>query len=89
MKNNITYPSVPYTDNKIYVNGVSQPLVQIASTQSGSTRSFSNGIMRLSGWPNDTNYKAFMDLAVFKVYNRELTADEVQQNYNATKRRFT
>jgi hypothetical protein len=29
-----------------------------------------------------------MDLAQFRVYNRALTAQEVMQNYNATKKRY-
>lgn len=88
MQNNIIYPAVPYTNNKIYVNGTNQTLVQILSTQSGTTRSFSNGIGKISGWATDFNYKAMMDLAVFNVYNRELTADEITQNFNALRRRY-
>jgi hypothetical protein len=89
MRNNVIFPTVPYTNNKIYINGVAQSLTQILNTQSSILRSFSNGICRISGWVNSsTQYKASMDLAVFKVYNRELTEDEVQQNFNATRRRY-
>lgn len=89
MQNNTSLSVNPYTNNKIYVDGVAQSLSQISNTQSGSTRTFNNGVGRISGWNNDLNYKALMDLAVFKIYNRELTAEEIQQNYNALNSRFS
>jgi hypothetical protein len=90
MQNNTSASVNPYTNNKIYVNGVVQSLSQILGTQSGSTRNFNNGVGLISGWNNDiTQYKALMDLAVFKIYNRELTVKEIQQNYNALNARFS
>ena len=89
MQNNTSLTVNPYTNNKIYVDGVVQSLSQLVGTQSGSTRTFNNGVGRISGWNNDLNYKALMDLAVFKIYNRELTAEEIKQNYNALNARFS
>lgn len=89
MQNNTSLSVNPYTNNKIYVDGVVQSLSQIVATQSGSTRTFNNGVGRISGWNNDSNYRALMDLAVFKIYNRELTAEEIQKNYNALDARYS
>ena len=48
-----------------------------------STRTYI-GYNTQGGWGNYIN----MDIPIAKVYNRSLSADEVQQNYNAYKNRF-
>lgn len=92
MKNNVNLTTNPYTSNKIYVNGVNQTLTQILNTQGGTTRTFNNGDGVISGWRNldatTTTYRIPMDLAIFKIYNRELSEDEIQQNFNALRRRY-
>jgi len=77
---------VSYTNNKIYVNGVVQTLSQVLGSESG--KSFNSGNARISGWRNDSGYKLPGSIGSFKAYNRELSAAEVLQNYNATKGRF-
>ncbi len=79
---------VSYTNNKIYINGVSQTLSQQLSTESSGSRNFNSGNGRISGWRGDGNYRLPMRCASFKVYNRALTADEVRQNFNALRGRF-
>ena len=79
---------VSYTNNKIYVNGVEQSLSQVAGTENSGNRSFNSGQGRIAGWRADNNYRMSMDLALFKVYNKALTASEVQQNFNALRGRF-
>jgi hypothetical protein len=79
---------VSYTNNKIYVNGEIQTLSQISGTESAANRNFNSGNGRISGWLYDTDYNQSMDLSQFKIYNRALTAQEVLQNYNATKMRY-
>lgn len=74
---------VSYTNNKIYINGVSQTLSQQLSTESG--RSFNSGNGRISGWRIDNGYRLPMRCALFRVYNRSLTQNEVTTNYNAIK----
>lgn len=88
MFNNTSLSGIPYTNNKIYVNGVSYPLTQILNTQSPSVRSFTNGLVRLSGWVTSTQYKMPMDLALFKIYNKQLSDAEIQQNFEATRSRY-
>jgi len=82
------YSDVSYTNNKIYVNGQSQSLSQVAGTENSLNRNFNSGYGRLSCWLNDENYHQSMDIAQFKVYNRALTSQEILQNYNATKNRY-
>ena len=79
---------VAYTNNKIYINGQNQSLSQVAGSEGSSNRTFNNGSGRISSWLNDNNYNIPMDLGQFRIYNRALTATEVLQNYNATKKRY-
>jgi hypothetical protein len=89
MQNNTSLSNNPYTNNKIYVNGVEQTLSQISGTQSAAIRSFTNGSGIISGWlSNLTQYKASMDLSLFKIYNKQLSADEINQNFNAVRGRY-
>lgn len=88
MYNNTSRTGITYDNNKIYVNGVAQTLSQQVGLQSNSTRTFNNGAGRISGWRTDNLYRANMDVAVFKIYDRELTAEEVATNFNALAPRY-
>ena len=88
MQNNVSVSTAPYTNNKIYVNSLDQSLSQVAGTQGGSTRNFTNGLGVISGWLSNTSYKASMDLSYFKIYNKKLSDSEIQQNFNALRGRF-
>ena len=79
---------VSYTNNKIYINGQSQTLSQVASTELTNNRHFNSGNGRISSWLNGNDFHQAMDIAQFRIYNRALTASEIVQNYNATKRRY-
>jgi hypothetical protein len=82
---------VSYTNNKIYINGTSQTLSQQVGTENASVRNFNNGNGRIAFWRNGSGAGVFnmpMECAVFKVYNRALTQNEINQNFNATKSRF-
>jgi len=79
---------VPYTNNKIYINSQNQSLSQLLGSEGSSNRNFNSGNGRISSWLADNNYYIPMDLAQFRVYNRALTASEIVQNYNATKKRY-
>jgi hypothetical protein len=79
---------VAYTNNKIYINGQNQSLSQVLSTENATNRNFNSGNGRISSWLADNNYYIPMDLAQFRVYNRSLSAQEVLQNYNASKKRY-
>jgi hypothetical protein len=79
---------VSYTNNKIYIDGILQSLGQQRGGEISSTRNFNNGNGRIAGWLYSNEYRMPMNLALFKVYNRALTPDEIRQNYLATKGRF-
>ena len=87
-------PVVSNTDivveNKIYINSYDQgSLINNAgSGGSQNNRTFSNGNFRINGVSSLGHYKLNMTVGLARVYNRELTSEEVIQNYNATKARY-
>jgi hypothetical protein len=74
--------------NKIYINGTSETMSQIAGTFSTVNSVFNSGAGRISSWTFDANWYMNMNVASFKVYNRELTQAEITNNFNSTKQRF-
>jgi hypothetical protein len=79
---------VSYTNNKIYIDGVSQTLSQQLGTEAPANRTFNSGNGRIAGWRTNTSYRMPMECPIFKVYNRSLAAAEIQQNFNALRGRF-
>ena len=72
---------------KIYINGVEEDTNTISNTLTSSTLSNQRtllGIRRLSPPPDPLRG----NIANVQIYNRALSAQEVLQNYNATKTRF-
>lgn len=76
------------TNNKIYVNGESQTMSQVYGTFNTANANFNSGVGRISSWRNDLNWRMNMHVANFKIYNRELTQQEITNNFNANKSRF-
>ena len=75
-------------NNKIYIDGILQTLSQQQGTTNlTSIRSFSS-TFRLSGWPNSTDYIINGDYSYVRAYNRELSQQEILQNYHAGLQRF-
>ena len=86
----VMYSSAP-TNNKIYVNGESQTMSQMTGTFSAANASFNAGVGKISGWVytgQALSWLINMNLASFKVYNRELTQQEITNNYNTSSTRF-
>ena len=79
---------VSYTNNKIYINTISQTLSQQLTSENAANRTFNSGNGRIAGWRFDTNYPIPMNCSSFRVYNRALTASEIQQNFDALSGRF-
>lgn len=79
---------VSYTNNKIYINGISQSLSQQRGSENSGNRNFNSGNGRISGWRYNTQYPIPMNCSVFRVYNRALSSTEIQQNYDALKGRY-
>lgn len=84
---------VSYTNNKIYIDAVQQVGLSSVRPQGNpedpTFRVFNGGLGRIAGWQNDNNYRARMDVAMFRIYNRALTQQEVLDNYNEVKDRFS
>lgn len=76
------------TNNKIYINGESQTMNQVYGTFNTTNANFNSGVGRISSWRNDLNWRMNMHVANFKIYNRELTQQEITNNFNANKSRF-
>ena len=72
---------VSYTNNKIYINGVSQSLSQLQGGEQAAARNFNSGSGRISSWLASLNYPMPMDTIYFRVYNRALTTSEILLNY--------
>ena len=54
-----------------------------------STKNYTSYQIQALNIGGRNTYRWFGDIPIFKLYDRALTADEVLQNYNATKSRFT
>jgi len=68
-------------DNKIYIDTIEQTLSQqSSSTNLTATRSFSTNF-KIGGWNNSTGYGFTGDVAIFRLYNKSLTQDEIHFNY--------
>ena len=76
------------TNNKIYVNGESQSLNQILASFSATNSTFNSGAGRISSWLFDLTWRMNMNVASFKIYNRELSQQEITNNFNSSSTRF-
>jgi hypothetical protein len=79
------------TNVKCYVNGVEVSLTKTRNaTRTNQFNTSTNGVGVCLGRinPNANQFHTPIDIGVFKVYNRALTAQEVFQNFNATKSRY-
>jgi hypothetical protein len=72
--------------NKIYIDGVNMGTLTPVVANDGNIPGFNNNL-RLCTW-NQGGYHANMQYANLRIYNRELTVSEINQNYSALKSRF-
>ena len=70
------------TDTKLYTNG------SLSATYTGNIPTATQPLVRIGRWTDAANY-ANCNISQVQIHNRALTAQEVQQNYNALKGRFT
>jgi hypothetical protein len=85
--NNIYHMVLTLSGNTqtLYINGVS-----VASNASGSVPTLSGTVMKIGDRTGTYATSAYLGGNVYltKFYNRALTAQEILQNYNATKKRY-
>lgn len=77
--------------NKIYINSESQTMSTITAGFTTGNAVFNSGAGKISGWTYPSQALSFlmnMNVANFKVYNRELSAQEIRNNFNAESPRF-
>ena len=85
---------VDYSNNKIYIDGFTQSLVQCVGTQNIGNTNFGGGNGRIGCWTvslltgGGTPYLGVFDLSVFKIYKRALTQAEVNLGYNKYRRKY-
>jgi len=73
---------------KIYLNGVLKKTETIAQT--GNVSLYNGNIsLGIDYHGNNNNYSLNGNIFLSRVYNKVLTADDVLQNYNATRSRFS
>ena len=70
------------TNINLYVDGI----LELSTTDTGAPQSSGSGIYLMKMW-NGTDYWGGL-LNIVRFYNRALSAQEVLQNYNATKKRY-
>jgi hypothetical protein len=78
--------SLSGNENILYIDGVSRTSV-ITPLQSDNNANFGNYKLFI-GNRDTSNIAANANITDFKIYNRALTAQEILQNYNATKKRY-
>ena len=81
-------------NNKIYINGVSESIEELRSpenivTYDSSYMNFNNGAGKISGRGFDNQIILPQEVALFRVYNKELTQEEITANCNEVKGRFS
>jgi hypothetical protein len=81
--NNITFAYVKNTSGIIYVNGIN-----VTSNSYANTISTPNQNLKLGVRSDSNAYPWNGRIAITQIYNKSLSAQEVLQNYNATKGRF-
>ena len=74
------------TNARIYVDGQNE--VSDNVTFSGNLRNTSNNNINIGRWEASGIFQD-MNISSVKVYNRALTPQEIQQNFNATRSRFS
>ena len=85
--NNIYYMVLTLSGNTqaLYINGVS-----VATNSGGSIPSISGTVMKIGDRTGTYATSAYLGGNIYqtKFYNRALSAQEIKQNYNATKKRY-
>ncbi len=78
--------SLSGNENILYIDGISRTSV-ITPLQSDNSANFGNYKLFI-GNRDSSIYAANANITDFKIYNRALSATEIRQNYNATKKRY-
>ena len=76
------------SSQKSYLDGILFDTISKTHQSYSATYYYYLGSGKNTGWPNAGNMTLSGNISNFIFYNRALTAQEVLQNYNATKKRY-
>jgi hypothetical protein len=76
------------TSHKSYLDGILFDTITKTQSSYSATYYYYLGSGRNASWPNAGNMTLSGNISNFMFYNRALTAQEILQNYNATKGRY-
>jgi len=76
------------TSHKSYLDGILFDTISKTQTNYSATYYYYLGSGKNTSWPSAGNMTLSGNISTFMFYNRALSATEILQNYNATKRRF-
>jgi hypothetical protein len=79
---------VAYSNNKIYIDTVSQVVTQQTGTEAAANRKFNTNFGTIAAWTNAQGYEMPMTFGLARIYNRALTQAEITSNFNAIRSRF-
>jgi hypothetical protein len=74
-------------ESRFYIDSQEKPITTITSYRNDNTNNFGNRPFFL-GSRNNSGFFANMEISNFKIYNRALNPEEIEQNFNATRGRF-
>ena len=80
--------SASYTSSKMWLNGVSRTMAIQAGSLANVTLSSLQDVNIGGGYSGIDDYNWNGRIAITKIYNRELSTAEAQQNFNALRSRF-
>jgi hypothetical protein len=100
----LTGTTTTYSPNNFFIDSQDKWTHVVVTYDGSIIRAFKNGIIfgqspsgktfnansntLYIGCNNGTQYFLLGKISLFRIYNREVSASEIQQNYNATKSRF-
>jgi hypothetical protein len=76
------------TSHKSYIDGILFDTISKSQSNYSATYYYYIGSGKNTSWPNTGNMTFSGNISNFLFYNRALTAQEVLQNYHATKKRY-
>lgn len=82
-----TYLCFTFSPSTRVINYVDGLFVSQSTTANGSLPVYSSEYLRIGRWGGGGRYWNGK-MGIFKMYNRELSANEILQNFNATKARY-
>lgn len=88
----VMHTGISYINNIFYINTTGQTLsAQNGQGELTNSRTFNSGNLRISSTRNPTSsgYRFPMQCSIFRAYNKQLSQEEINQNFEATRIRYS